>query len=96
MDMEGAYDGQPGQVMEVWMKDEDRSIVAPDLRSWLDAYVASLEANLWELEEDDEQWEPKDDDALAAFVAERRGTSSRLSDRTRFQRTPAMSHTASF
>jgi cell wall assembly regulator SMI1 len=71
VDMGGAYGGRPGQVVEVWLKDEDRSIVAPDLTSWLDAQVSSLEAGLWRFEEDHEQWEPADEGAYRAFFAER-------------------------
>ncbi|MEC7521410.1 MAG: SMI1/KNR4 family protein [Myxococcota bacterium] len=43
VDLEGTYRGRRGQVLEVWMKDSDRQIVAPDLTAWLDVFVRALE-----------------------------------------------------
>lgn len=48
IDLEGTYGGNRGQVLEVWMKDDDRQIVAPDLPTWFDVFVRALEDGLIE------------------------------------------------
>ncbi len=71
LDFSGAFGGKPGQIIEFWHAEENRTIVAPNIKSWLDAIVASLEANLWE--DDDGDFQPKNDDAVNAFLAARLG-----------------------
>ena len=67
LDLEGSFDGKPGQLIEFWHDDAERTIVAGSLEEWFRTFVISLEANLWEDEDGDLQ--PVDEDDLEDFMA---------------------------
>lgn len=43
VDLEGSYRGPAGRVIEVWLKDRDRDVVAPDLGAWVDVLATFLD-----------------------------------------------------
>jgi cell wall assembly regulator SMI1 len=43
VDLSGSWRGPAGQVIDVWMKDDDRTIRAPDLATYLEALVEALQ-----------------------------------------------------
>lgn len=43
-DAEGAFTGEPGQLLEFWHADSDRNVIAPDLASFLQSLAAYYEA----------------------------------------------------
>jgi cell wall assembly regulator SMI1 len=62
-DPRGSFDGSPGQVLEFWHTDHDRTVLAPSFDGFLTAYVDSLDAGLWTYDEehgleDDDRWKP--------------------------------------
>lgn len=69
VDLDGSFGGYPGQVLEFWHDMEERPIVAPHLEAWLTAFLDGIDADLWVLEDD--AYDPRDEDALHAFEAER-------------------------
>lgn len=42
LDLDGSWGGPPGRVIDVWLKDTDRTIRAPDLASFLEALCDAL------------------------------------------------------
>jgi cell wall assembly regulator SMI1 len=69
VDMDGNFGGRPGQVLYFYHDSADRTIEFPSLESWLDCFVSSLEAGMWE--ENNYGFQPKDDDELEALVRRR-------------------------
>jgi len=67
-DPRGSFGGAPGQVIEFWHTDHDRTALAPSFDGFLTAYVDSLDAGLWTYDEEDGL---DDHDELNAFLAER-------------------------
>jgi cell wall assembly regulator SMI1 len=51
LDLHGSFTGTPGQVIEFWVHDRDRPVVAPSLEAWLGHFVSTLEAGLWSLDD---------------------------------------------
>lgn len=52
VDLEGSYKGPPGRVIEVWLKDRDRVVVAPDLGAWVDVLATFLDIGYTESDGD--------------------------------------------
>jgi len=50
IDMGGAFAGTEGQIINFWHDWESRNIVYPSLEKWLETFVPSLEAGLWQEE----------------------------------------------
>jgi predicted DNA-binding WGR domain protein/cell wall assembly regulator SMI1 len=48
LDLGGAFKGVPGQVLEYWHGDDDRTILYPSFDAWLSVFVETLEAGLWD------------------------------------------------
>lgn len=74
IDLQGAFDGEPGQIVCFHCKDERRDILFPSLEAWLDTLVAALESGLLAEEEDQDDydtWGPVDDEAYESFCAAR-------------------------
>jgi cell wall assembly regulator SMI1 len=69
IDFEGCFGGVPGQVLEFWHDDDDRTIIYPNIAAWLTCFVEALEADIFEDEEGD--LHPVDDDEFDDFLAER-------------------------
>jgi len=67
IDFAGSFGGKPGQVIEFWHDDEDRTIVYPDVATWLHCFVETLEAGLWEDQEGD--LHPKSDHKYEKHLA---------------------------
>jgi len=67
-DPRGSFGGTPGQVIELWRTDHDRTVLAPSFDGFLAAYVDSLDAGLWTYDEEDGL---DDHDRFKAFLAER-------------------------
>jgi hypothetical protein len=57
--------------VEFWHDNDDRTVLAPDLETWLSAFIAALGELEWHVNEGN--WEPVDEDAFDAFMAERTG-----------------------
>ena len=57
VDLHGTYRGKRGQILEAWLKDEDRNLVASDLGSWLDGFVAALEQGFVVQESSEWNWD---------------------------------------
>jgi cell wall assembly regulator SMI1 len=53
VDLDGAFSGVSGQVLTFYHDWECRNIEFPSLEKWMDAFVQSVEAGLWEEEEDE-------------------------------------------
>lgn len=67
IDTVGAFGGEVGQIVEFDHESDSRRLLAPSFDSWLVSWVSSLEANLWQV--DDNGWtEPIDDKALDRFL----------------------------
>ena len=58
--MGGAFDGQPGQIIDFVHNDPSRDIVAPNLSSWLESYCGLLDDGLLDeygvVDSDDYVW----------------------------------------
>ena len=67
-DPRGSFGGVPGQVIEFWHTDHDRTVLAPSFDGFLTAYVDSLDAGLWTYDEENGL---EDHDRFKAFLAER-------------------------
>lgn len=67
-DPRGSLGGSPGQVLEFWHTDHDRTVLAPSFDGFLTAYVDSLDAGLWTYDEEDGL---EDDDQFKALLAKR-------------------------
>ncbi len=67
VDLDGAFGGVPGQVLQFWHDSEERTILAPSLASWIAAFLGGLEADMWATTDD--LFEPRDLDAWTAFEA---------------------------
>ena len=46
LDLEGTFTGRPGQLIEHWHDGPERSVLYPDLTSWLAAVVETYEKTL--------------------------------------------------
>jgi len=66
VDMDGSFGGKPGQVLYFYHDSEDRVIRFPSLEKWLESFVVTLEAGMWE--EKESGFQPKDYDRLMALV----------------------------
>ena len=67
VDMAGSFGGQPGQILEFWHDEDDRTIAYPNIEAWLRCFVEGLEANMYRDEDGD--LPVKDDDAWDALCA---------------------------
>jgi cell wall assembly regulator SMI1 len=67
-DPRGSFDGSPGQVLEFWHTDHDRTVLAPSFDGFLTAYVDSLDAGLWTY---DAEQGLEDHDRFKPFLAAR-------------------------
>lgn len=68
VDFAGCFGGKPGQVIEFWHDDDDRTIIYPDVATWLRCFVETLEAGLWHDDEGD--LHPKNETKLDKRIAE--------------------------
>jgi cell wall assembly regulator SMI1 len=48
VDTKGTLGGSPGQVLSFFHDDSSRVIESPGLRNWLETFVVSLEADMWQ------------------------------------------------
>lgn len=48
IDLQGAFGGKPGQLIEFRAKDEFRNITYPSLEAWLETFVVALETGMFE------------------------------------------------
>lgn len=74
VDLQGAFDGKPGQLIEFRSKSESRDIRYPSLEAWLETFVIALETGMFEEADEDYRpgcWDPVDDEAYEAFIAGR-------------------------
>ncbi|WP_157170910.1 SMI1/KNR4 family protein [Nocardia araoensis] len=73
IDLQGAFGGEPGQLIKYGHDDEFRNIVWPSLEAWLETLVAAFEAGMFESENEarDGRFDPTDWGAYEAFVVER-------------------------
>ncbi|MFE3443075.1 SMI1/KNR4 family protein [Nocardia sp. NPDC059180] len=74
VDLQGAFDGKPGQLIEFRSKAESRNILYPSLEAWLETFVIALETGMFEEAGEDYRpgcWDPVDDEAYEAFIAGR-------------------------
>lgn len=55
LDLEGTFTGQPGQLIQFWHDDADRSVEYPDFDTYLAALSGSMPATQWKT--DEEFWE---------------------------------------
>ena len=69
IDFEGCFGGVSGQVLEFWHDDDDRTIVYPNLASWLTCFVEALEDDIFE--DQDGDLHPVDDDEFDDLLADR-------------------------
>jgi cell wall assembly regulator SMI1 len=58
LDLHGSFTGKKGQIVEFWNRAWDRPVVAESFQSWLEWFVASLEAGLWLLNPESGNFEP--------------------------------------
>lgn len=58
LDMDGTFGGVPGQILYYYHDSSDRTIQFPSLGNWLDWFVVTLEAGMWE--ENEYGFQPKD------------------------------------
>ncbi len=68
LDMGGAFTGVEGQIINFWHDWESRSIIYPSLEKWLETFVNSLEARMWQ--EVGGDLHPVDEDEWHAFLGE--------------------------
>ncbi|NEW41979.1 SMI1/KNR4 family protein [Nocardia cyriacigeorgica] len=74
VDLQGAFDGTPGQLIEFRSKDEFRNIRYPSLEAWLETFVIALETGMFEEAGQDYRpgcWDPVDSEAYEALIAGR-------------------------
>lgn len=73
IDLQGAFGGKPGQLIEFRCKDESRNIIYPSLDAWLETFVVALEAGMFEVSEQNQVGclDPVDRGAYEAFITER-------------------------
>lgn len=74
VDLQGAFGGKPGQLIEFRSKDESRNIRYPSLEAWLETFVIALETGMFEEAGEDHRpgcWDPVDDEAYEALVSAR-------------------------
>ena len=65
LDMDGTFGGVPGQIVYFYHDSADRTIDFPSLEKWLEAFVATLEGDMWE--ENEYGFQPKDYDAVSSL-----------------------------
>jgi cell wall assembly regulator SMI1 len=65
VDLDGTFTGQAGQVLEFWHDDADRVVVYPNVATYFEVVVRSLEETAWGA--DEEYWEI--DPKIAATLA---------------------------
>ncbi|MFD3702190.1 SMI1/KNR4 family protein [Nocardia sp. NPDC058658] len=70
IDLHGAFDGTPGQIVEFHHDGDYRTITFPSLQAWLETLVTALESGMYEVEEDGRP-QVVDDAAYEALVADR-------------------------
>lgn len=70
LDLDGTCGGAAGQVLEFWHDDDLLTIVHDSFFSWLETFVASLEAGLWKAKREGE-FGPVKKAALEAFYRDR-------------------------
>jgi cell wall assembly regulator SMI1 len=70
LDMAAVAEGESGQILCFWSDWEDRSIDYPDLRTWLELFVDSLEAGIWENQGED-GLQPLSEDEWEMWLEER-------------------------
>jgi cell wall assembly regulator SMI1 len=58
VDLDGAFAGMPGQVLSFYHDWECRNIEYPSMEKWLEAFVPSVEAGMWE--EEGNQFKPRE------------------------------------
>ncbi len=68
IDLDGAFGGYAGQIVEFWHDDPDRAVAAPTLAHWVELMVRSLEAGCWA--NDDGDTDLVDEDTHATLKAE--------------------------
>ncbi len=61
--------GVPGQVIEFWNKDPDRTIMAPSFDTWLTVFVGSFEEGIWTY--DSTGWNVDDEPSFKKYIARR-------------------------
>ncbi|MFD4406354.1 SMI1/KNR4 family protein [Nocardia sp. NPDC058499] len=74
IDLQGAFDGKPGQLIEIPSKSESRDIRYPSLEAWLETFVIALETGMFEEADKGYRpgcWAPIDDEEYAALIAGR-------------------------
>lgn len=69
IDLEGRFEGSAGQILDFWHDVESRTIGYPSFDAWLQSFVESLDAGLWQESGGDMQ--PLAEDSYQAYVAER-------------------------
>lgn len=69
VDMAGSFTGHVGQVLNFWHDDNPRRIDHPDLETWLECFVSSLERDEWEVQSGDIQ--PRDYDVWTEYLSQR-------------------------
>ncbi|MBF6347677.1 MULTISPECIES: SMI1/KNR4 family protein [Nocardia] len=67
IDLRGAFDGEPGQIVVFHCKDEFRDIVFPSLEAWLETLVIAFETGM-AAKDDPELQNPYTDDELEAWL----------------------------
>ncbi|MFD4406284.1 SMI1/KNR4 family protein [Nocardia sp. NPDC058499] len=67
IDLRGAFDGEPGQIVVFHCKDEFRDIVFPSLEAWLETLVIAFETGM-AAKDDTEPQCPYTDDELDAWL----------------------------
>jgi cell wall assembly regulator SMI1 len=58
VDLDGAFNGMPGQVLLFYHDMECRNIEYPSMEKWMEAFVPSVEAGMWE--EDGGEFKPRE------------------------------------
>lgn len=62
VDLKGSFDGEPGQVIELWEDWDERNIEYPSFQAMINTFTGSLQKKLWTLEDNtliplnDEDW----------------------------------------